>query len=93
MKFIEFLTGVRGFHCYKKYWQPAENEFLDCGREAENPYNYFAIKIYQKADEKIIGYLLMEIFWPTKYLLDRGKQITATLKRTSYYTFRLVQEA
>ena len=59
--------------------------------EKDNPYDYFAIKTYQKADGKVVGHLPMEISRPTKYLLDRGARITATLTSTSYYASPLVQ--
>ena len=65
---------------------------LDCTREKENLYDYFAItiKMCQK-DGKIVGHLPMEISQPTKYLLDLGAQITATLTSTSNYASPLVQ--
>ena len=69
-KVMEFSTAVRGFHYYKKYWDPVESECLDYAHENENPYDYFAIKTCQK-DGKIVGHLPMEISRPPKYLLDR----------------------
>ena len=45
---MEFSTAVTGFHYYKKYWDPVENECLSCALEKENPYDYFAIKMCQK---------------------------------------------
>ena len=84
------MTAVRGFHYYKNYWDPVERECLDCLHEKENPYNYFAIKTC-KVDGRIVGHLPMEISRPTKYLLDRGARITATLTSTSYYASPLVQ--
>ena len=89
-KLMEFSTAVRGFHYYKTYWIPTENECLDCSHEKENPYDYFTIKTCKK-DGMIVGHLPMEISHPTKYLLDRGARITATLTSTYYYTSPLVQ--
>ena len=86
---MEFSTAVRGFHYYKTYWIPTENECLDCSHEKENPYDYFAITC--KKDGMIVGHLPMEISHPTKCLLDRGARITATLTSTSYYASPLVQ--
>ena len=63
---------------------------MDCAHEKENPYDHFAIKTCQK-DGKIVGHLPMEISRPTKYLLDRGARIIATLTSTSYYASPLVQ--
>ena len=87
---MEFSTAVRGFHYYKTYWIPTENECLDCSHEKENPYDYFAIKTCKK-DGMIVGHLPMEISHPTKCLLDRGARITATLTSTSYYASPLAQ--
>ena len=58
----------------------------------KNAHDYCAIKTCQKADGKVVGHPPMEISGPTKYLLDRGAQITATLKSKSYYASHLVQE-
>ena len=68
---IEFVTAVRGFHYYQRYWQVTENECLDYANQKENPYDYFAIKTRGKT-------LAIEISRPTKFLLYRGTQITAT---------------
>ena len=62
----------------------------DCAHKKGNPYDYFAIKTCQK-DGKIVGHLPMEISRPTKYLLERGARITATLTSTLYYASPLVQ--
>ena len=91
-KLSEFSTAVRGFHYYQSYWQPTENECFDCAYEKENPYNYFATKTWQKTDGKIVSHFPMEISGPTKFLLDRGARITATLRSTLSYASPLVQE-
>ena len=83
-KLIEFSIAARGFHYYKKYCDPLESECLDCAHKKENSYDYFAIKTCQN-DGKIVGHLPMEISRPTKYLIDQGARITATLTSTSYY--------
>ena len=87
---MEFPTAVCGFHYYKKYWDPVESECLDCAHEKENPYDYFTIKTCQRVG-KTVGHLPMETSQPTKYLLDRGARITATLTSESHYTYPLVQ--
>ena len=56
-KLFEFVSAVRGFHHYKKYWQPEGNETLDCGHEENNPYDYFSIKTCQRKDGSIVGHL------------------------------------
>ena len=90
-KLMEFTAAVRGYHHYMKHWQPTENECLDCGHEEDNPYDYFAIKTCQRPTGKIVGHLPIEISRSTKFLLDRGARITATLSSTSYYRSPLVQ--
>jgi len=87
---MEFSAAVRGYHYYMKYWHPSENECLDCAHEKENAFDYFAIKTCQK-DGTIVGHLPMEISRSTKFILDRGARITATLTSTSYYASPLTQ--
>ena len=86
---FEFLTTVRGY--YQTYWQPTENESLDCAHEKENPYDYFAINTCQKTDGKIVAHIPMEISKPFKFMLDRGALIDATLTSASPYASPLVQ--
>lgn len=91
-KIFEFNSAVRGYHYFKKYWEPIENEELDCAHEADNPYDYFAIKICSRgSNSRTVGHLPMEISRPTKFLLLRGAKIVARLTSTSYRRSPLMQ--
>ena len=84
VKLLEFDPAIRGFHYYRNWWEPEVEEVLDCAHEADNPYDYFVIKTCQRTDGSIVGHLSMEISRATKYLLQRGSTVTATLSSTSY---------
>ena len=43
-KLFEHASAVRGFHYFRKYWQPTPNQVLECTHKKENPYDFFAIK-------------------------------------------------
>ena len=43
-KNIEFAPAIRGYHFYKRYWQPKEAERLECLHEVDNPFDVFEIK-------------------------------------------------
>ena len=61
--------------------------------ETDNDYDLFAIKICQDEEfhPQIVGHLPLEMSWFTKFLLDRGATITATLSSTHYRSLPLVQ--
>ena len=54
--------------------------------ESDNDYDLFAMKICRDAEfhPQIVGHLPLEISRFTKFLLDRGATITATLSSTYY---------
>ena len=79
----EFLTAVRGFNLYRQEWHPQENEELICSHESDNLFDAFAIKTMNDEGEAT-GHLPREISRPTKFLLDRGVQIFATVMDTKY---------
>lgn len=43
-----FTSAVCGFHYYRKFWKPIENETLNCLYEDNNPYDKFEIKNFDK---------------------------------------------
>ena len=78
----EFKTAVGGFHFYKKYWEPEESEEFECFHERNNRWDLFAIKTCQKGTNKTVGHLPMEILRATKFLMDRGATLRATVRAT-----------
>lgn len=78
---FEFLSAVRGFHVYRDIWKPYVSEILRCEFEPENQFDMFSVKVC--SDEKIVGHIPREISRPTKFLLDRGAQIFATIRSTA----------
>ena len=68
------FAAVRGYHFYRRYWRPQENEKLICLHEPGNAFDRFAIKTVKENGE-IVGHLPKEISRITKYYLDRGASI------------------
>ena len=83
---VKFSCAIQGYHVYNNVWQPKENETLQCDHEQDNNYDLFAIKTCRDAEfhPQIVGHLPLEISWFTKFLLDRGPTITATLSSTHH---------
>ena len=86
----DFDSAVRGYHYYKKYWQPEINQVLYLSHENDNHFDSFAIKMCD-AQGNTRGHLPMEISRVTKFILDRGARITTTLRLTNYRRSPLVQ--
>ena len=88
-KFI-FSAAIRGFHFYRKTWQPEEGEKLHCGYEKDNPFDDFAIKTTNK-NGKTVGHFPMEILQITKFVIARGAMVEAHLSSTRYRRSPLIQ--
>ena len=92
---VRFIAAFRGFHVYRKVWQPLENESLDCLHEPDNIYDMFAIKTCRNDCNgkrgRIVGHLPIEVSRLTTFLLDRGAAVSATLISTRYRSSPLVQ--
>ena len=91
VKLFEFQSAVRGYHYYMKYWSPSKRQVLYCMHEADNPYNFFAIKTCVKPTGRTVGHLPMEISRSIKYLLQHGAIVEAKLSSTDYRQSPLVQ--
>ena len=89
-KVPEFFSAIRGYHYYRNTWNPEESEVLQWSHELENAFDLFTIKTC-KPEGQIAGHLPMEIARLTKFLLDRGAVIIATLNTTNYRRSPLVQ--
>ena len=90
---VSFHAAIRGYHVYRDVWQPQQNEILVCYHEYGNIYDMFAIKTCRVdvGAETIVGHLPIEVSRLTKFLLDRGATVTATLTSKSYRRSPLVQ--
>ena len=66
---------------------------LQYDHESDNDYDLFVTKTCRDAEfhPQIVGHLPLEISRLTKFLLDRGATITATLNSTHYLRSPLVQ--
>ena len=91
LKSFEFTAAVRGFHVYRDIWNPDLNESLGCCHEEGNVFDIFAIKSCRLTDGEIGGHLPREIARSTKYLLDRGAVVIATLITDRYRRSPLFQ--
>lgn len=90
MEVHKFTAAVRGFHYYRRFWRPKENEELDCIYERDNVFDRFAIKTVNK-DGDTVGHLPKEISRVTKYFLDRGFTMQCKLTSNHYRRSPLVQ--
>lgn len=90
MEVHTFTAAVRGFHYYRRFWKPKENEKLDCMHEPGNVFDRFAIKTMDERGETV-GHLPKEISRVTKYFLDRGFSMYCKLTSRHYRRSPLVQ--
>jgi len=91
IKTLEFTSAVRGYHFYRTFWKPEPNQILNCFYEDNNAFDRFAIKVCEFEKENPVGHLPKEISRVTKFLLDRGANLTATLTSEHYRRSPLVQ--
>ena len=91
VKYFQFGAAVRGFHYYRKSWLPEPEQTLNCFHEEGNTFDRFRIKVCEKDKNEIVGHLLMEISWVTKFLLARGANVSAKFTSTHYGRSPLVQ--
>ena len=89
-KLYKYPSAVRGYHYYRKYWQPIVGEELVCMHERDNPFHLFAIAIKRTTGESV-GHLPMENSRGSKYLMDRGARFTVVLTSSQYCVSPLVQ--
>ena len=87
VKYFQFSAAVQGFHYYRKSWLPEPEQTLNCFHEEGNTFDRSAIKVCKKDKNEIVGHLPMEISWVTKFLLDRGTNVSAKLTSTHYRKF------
>ena len=85
-----FDAAIRGYHYYRKYWQPEVNQKLYLSDERANAFDVFSIKA-SNAEGKIVGHLPMKVSRITKFLMDHGARWTATLRTTQYHKSPLIQ--
>lgn len=88
---FDYSSAVRGYHYYRRYWQPQPEQRLVCSHEKNNPYDFFAIKVTVPESGTTVGHLPMENSRVTKYILDRGARVYAVLTSTNYCVSPLVQ--
>lgn len=86
----EFNAAIRGYHYYRKYWNPKPGEILICIHEMDNPFDAFAIRTCNR-EGNTVGHLPRELSRVTKFLMERGAAITAILLETHYRRSPLVQ--
>ena len=91
VKYFQFSAAVRGFYYYRKSWFPEPEQALNCFHEQGNAFDRFAIKVCEKDKNKIVGHPPMKISRVTKFLLDRGANVSAKLTSTHYRRLPLVQ--
>ena len=90
-KVFEFTAAIRGFHYYRRFWVPSPSQKLNCLYEPDNPFDEFAIKACEEGKYEAVGHLPREISRATKFFMDRGATVTATLISEHYRRSPLVQ--
>ena len=90
-KVLELTAAVCGYNYYRKLWQPKPSQTLNCFYEEDNPFDPFAIKVYEVGKSDVVGHLSREISRATKFFLDRGGKVTVTLTSEHYRRSPLVQ--
>ena len=88
---FDYSSAVRGYHSYRRYWQPQPEQRLVCSHEKNNPYDFFAIKAAVPESGTTVGHLPMENSRVTNYILDRGAHVYPVLTSTNYCVLPLVQ--
>ena len=91
VKYFQFSAAVGGFHYYRKSWLPEPEQALNCFHEEGNIFDRFAIKVCEKDKNEIVGHPPMKISRVTKFLLDRGANVSGKLTSTHYRRSPLVQ--
>ena len=91
VKIFEFTAAVRGYHHYRKYWNPEPEQVLNCYHERNNAFDRFAIKVCEIGNETPVGHLPMEIARATKFFIDRGATVIAQLTSDHYRRPPLIQ--
>ena len=86
-KSINFSAGVRGFQVYKSSWKPEDGE-----HEKNNPNEIFSMKVFKPNSGEIVGYLPMEISRITKFIEDRGANVSLKIRGRHYRRSPLVQD-
>ena len=66
-KSIKIESAIRGYHVYRKVWDPSEEEFLECLHEPGNMFDLFAIKTCQCAERRIAGHLRWKFRGPPNF--------------------------
>ena len=89
-KTFQFTAAIRGYHVFRKIWEPVIEEELKCAHEVGNEYDVFSIKTCQ-GSRKTVGHLPREISRETKFLLDRGATVNAKLSSDHYRKSPLFQ--
>ena len=90
-KSIVFSAAIRGFHVNKMSWKPEEREILECLHEESNHYDVFSIKVCKSNNaQSVVGHLPMEISRITKFILQRGARVQATVTGKHYLRSPLI---
>ena len=91
VKYFQFSAAAQGFYFYRKSCLPEPEQVLNGFHEEENTFDRFVIKVFEKDNNEIARHLPMEISRVTKFLLDRGANVSAKLARTYYKRSPLIQ--
>jgi len=69
----------------------SKEQLLECHHEERNPFDRYAIKVYEIGNETPVGHLPREISRVTKFFMDRGATIEVQLTSEHYRRSPIVQ--
>ena len=73
-------------------WKPEEGKILECLHEENNPYDVFSIKVCKSNNaQSVVGHRPVEISRITKFILQRGARVQATVTGKHYQRSPLIQ--
>ena len=79
---LTIITGLRGFHHYRKVWKPEIGQEILVKRQPDNPYDKYAVSAHihlkktTENQEILIGHLPREISKIVSGLLQKERAVT-----------------
>ena len=86
---LERECCVRGYHVYRRIWEAADGEMLDCGRDLHNDHDRYAVSVLK--DGATVGHLPRKISKLCSLFLRRGGSIQCVVTGRRRYSADLPQ--
>ena len=86
---VEMSSCIRGYHVYRKDWNPVIEEMLECEKEITNNQDRYAVAV--KRNGTIVGHLPRKIARVCSLFLRRGGSISCRVTGGRQYSSDLPQ--